>query len=155
MTRQNPMKNNASVEKMKKTCLEKGVYKETSKQLKTRWKNDASYVAAVINTARNKTSRGQEQLVKLCEVLGYNFEVNYYVHKPDGHGFLLDVALVEQMKEIEYDGHSSHYTDEGRKRDNGRDQILRSLGWQILRIGNREIFSNYAINKIRTFVEAD
>jgi very-short-patch-repair endonuclease len=42
---------------------------------------------------------------------------------------------------VEIDG-GQHYSEEGLRRDNTRDEFLRSLGFRILRFSDREVFEN-------------
>ena len=68
--------------------------------------------------------------------------LTYIYEHPVRSGFILDFAFPEKMKAIEVDGHPSHFTSKGRRRDRFRDWILGRAGWRILRVTADELREN-------------
>ena len=55
--------------------------------------------------------------------------------------YILDFYCPQIKLNIELDG-GQHYTDEGRKRDQERDQYLKTMSVEVLRFPDNEIFQN-------------
>ena len=64
----------------------------------------------------------------------------FYRQKPIGN-YIVDFYCPTAKLVIELDG-GQHYTPSGRAKDHIRDSYLRSLGLQVLRFSDREIFDN-------------
>jgi very-short-patch-repair endonuclease len=70
--------------------------------------------------------------------------------------YTVDFCSVEQKLVIEIDG-EAHFTEEGQRYDEARDQLLRNLGYRVLRIEGYEVIRNdgNAITMIREFVRSN
>jgi len=55
--------------------------------------------------------------------------------------YFADFACVEAMLVIELDG-DTHATADGAQKDTIRDRFLKSEGWQVVRIWNRDVLDN-------------
>jgi very-short-patch-repair endonuclease len=82
------------------------------------------------------------------QLKGYQF----YRQKPLGN-FIVDFYCPKGNLVIEIDG-GQHYSDEGKAKDNQRDNYLKGLGLRILRFSDREIFENMrgVLEKIWSFL---
>ncbi|MCU0709854.1 MAG: endonuclease domain-containing protein [Pirellula sp.] len=69
--------------------------------------------------------------------------------------YTVDFCCVERMLVIEVDG-DGHFTDEGRRDDEVRDQFLQRLGYRILRIPGYDVIreGGNALQRIREFVQS-
>ena len=78
------------------------------------------------------TSKPQKKIYDLLKEQGYEPIENYKINR-----LFLDVALFldNNIKiDIEYDGWYWHRTPEHKRKDRARDEVLKKLGWKILRI---------------------
>lgn len=77
-----------------------------------------------------------------------------YVRELWFHGFVLDFAWVDLKKCIEIDG-QQHEREENKKRDIKKDFLLKSLGWEVLRIKWIDMNSKPKeyIKEARNFIE--
>ena len=64
----------------------------------------------------------------------------FYRQKPLGN-FIVDFYCPKGNIVIELDG-GQHYSDEGKVKDNQRDNYLKGLGLRVLRFSDREVFEN-------------
>ena len=64
----------------------------------------------------------------------------FYRQKPLGN-FIVDFYCPKGNLVIELDG-GQHYSDEGKAKDNQRDNYLKNLGLRVLRFSDREVFEN-------------
>lgn len=88
------------------------------------------------------TSKPQESLFFLLKENGYNVILNYPVGR-----LTLDVALfLNNLKiDVEYDG---WYWHQNKKKDRARDEVLKSLGWKIIRVrGGKEVPSLFCMQE--------
>ena len=97
-------------------------------------------------------SKGQDLLYKIMDGIAKTThnQITYNKEYKVDHYFL-DVAVPSLRVGIEYDGHFSHYLDDGMK-DVFRDYELNIYGWRILRIDNNYIFKNEVVNDIWQFI---
>ncbi len=76
-------------------------------------------------------SRQQREIFNILKAAGYDVRLNY----PCGNSLILDVALFDKKTQekidIEYDG---NYWHQDKKKDFGRDMVVKSFGWKVLRI---------------------
>jgi very-short-patch-repair endonuclease len=56
-------------------------------------------------------------------------------------GYIVDFSCPKASLIIKLDG-GQHYTEEGVKKDQTRDEYMREQGYKILRFSDREIFNN-------------
>lgn len=127
----NPMKNPETAklvwEKGKKTLLEKG-----------------------------GISKGQNKLYKLLIKLGISFEKEKcFSFNETGFKYChADAYLNKENIVIEYDGFIGHYTEEGLKRDDLRDQYLKNLyGIVVLRLSTNTVFADGFIETLRRNID--
>ena len=86
----------------------------------------------------------------------YNFLKQYFpeailehrVKRETNGYYLLDIALIEDRINFEYDSTRWHTLDKHKERDRLRDKNLQSLGWTVIRIGERELDSYIKRGKI-------
>jgi len=95
-----------------------------------------------IKQKEGKQSTGQEQLYEYLSQFKILFEPEMFIKTSKGPRAFLDAGIVtDKFKlDIEYDGHSRHFTKEGVKQDTIRDNALSKDGWSILRLTNKEVF---------------
>jgi very-short-patch-repair endonuclease len=74
--------------------------------------------------------------IKDKQMKGYQF----YRQKPIGN-FIVDFYCPKANLVIELDG-GQHYCNEGKAKDNIRDEHIESLGLRVLRFSDREVFKN-------------
>lgn len=74
--------------------------------------------------------------IKGCKLHGVKFRRQYIIEP-----YIADFAALEIKLIIEIDG-ATHSSDEEIIYDQKRDSYLKSLGWEILRIWNIDIYSN-------------
>jgi very-short-patch-repair endonuclease len=55
--------------------------------------------------------------------------------------YIVDFYCPRDKLVVELDG-GQHYTDEGKKKDQARDDFLKSKGLKVLRFSDREVFDN-------------
>ena len=99
---------------------------------------------------KNMTDAEKELWSKIRgkQLKGYQF----YRQKPLGN-FIVDFYCPKGNLVIELDG-GQHYSDEGKAKDNQRDNYLKGLGLRVLRFSDREVFENMSgvLEKIWNFL---
>jgi very-short-patch-repair endonuclease len=132
----NPMFNNATRLKVSET-LRNNYGKIFSERLKKAWQE--GIMPKLLSEANGHRSKGQKQIYACLDDLGIKYEKEHHIYDMQTkRHFFLDVAIPELKLDIEYDGHTSHYTTTGMLKDAKRDKILSDLGWYILRIKSHE-----------------
>jgi len=91
------------------------------KNPKIRHKTLRKIVATWIRNGRS--SKGEQQVRASLSRLGYNFVQQAIVPGPK-RNYILDFLLPDQHCCVEYDGHSRHYTEKGKRDDKGRDKWI-------------------------------
>ena len=110
-----------------------------AKRLKTKAKNAS-------------VSIGQKRLYEILVSFGVPFLQEHYLKTKKTWAFA-DAFIPSLGLDIEYDGHHSHSTPEGKASDAKRDADLLELhDVHTLRIGRKEIFTEHALNRIATSV---
>jgi len=74
--------------------------------------------------------------IRSKQLKGYQF----YRQKPIGN-FIVDFYCPKRNLIIELDG-GQHYSEEGKAKDNHRDDHLKGLGLHVLRFSDRDVFEN-------------
>lgn len=87
------------------------------------------------------------------QVIENEFEDKNYKCEVPFHRFALDFAWIEKKKCIEIDG-NYHDREDQHKRDIAKDELLKSEGWQILRMPWKEVFADPKtwIEKAKIFI---
>ena len=73
--------------------------------------------------------------------------------------FVADFACINARLIVEVDG-ATHVTDEDRERDKRREKFLRSRGWYVVRVWNRDVYESLdgvlemIADKVRTRIRA-
>lgn len=96
----------------------------------------------IVNTwvKNGKISEGEIKVREALEKMNVNFIHQFVVDGPS-RNYSLDFFLPDKGVCIEYDGHSKHYTEKGKKFDLKRDAfILRNDGIKTVRIHRDEAF---------------
>lgn len=104
------------------------------------WKN--VFYKKMAENGKVWTSKPQEALFSLLNGNGYNVTLNYPVGR-----LTLDIALfLNGLKiDIEYDG---WYWHQNKQRDRARDEVLKSLGWRVIRVrGGVEVPSLFCMQE--------
>lgn len=89
------------------------------------------------------------------QVIENEFEDKNYKCEVPFHRFALDFAWIEKKRCIEIDG-NYHEREDQHKRDIAKDELLKSEGWQILRMPWKEVFANPKlwIQKAKDFIHS-
>lgn len=83
----------------------------------------------------NEETKPEKHFRSILDDGGYNYEAQYLI-LTKGQFFIADFYLPDYHLIIELDG-AHHFTDEGKLKDQNRDQIFRELGYpNIKRISN-------------------
>jgi very-short-patch-repair endonuclease len=121
------------------------------------FREEVLYNHPVLRGGRHFTSLGEKILAERLEELGIYFQRQKQLKKEKGY-YTVDFFLPENAVVIEFDGHHSHHTPEGKEKDRQRDAyILSTYGYPTLRIlpidlNNRN--RRRLIWKIRRFLRA-
>ena len=109
---------------MIKSHIKSGAYKKQSERLK-------KYPIAKYCKS---PSRPQSRIYKNIKQLFYFTEVflNYPIKKQDGGYYYLDIAVPSINLNIEYD--SNYWHQYSQEKDIKRDEYLKYLGWEVIRI---------------------
>lgn len=88
------------------------------------------------------------------QVIENEFKDKNYKCEVPFHRFALDFAWIEKKRCIEIDG-NYHEREDQHKRDIAKDELLKSEGWQILRMPWKEVFSDPKtwIQKAKEFID--
>ena len=127
MKLKNPMRNKESVEKMKNTLRAIG------------------HKPSVRGGNGCELTKPQQKLLSLLQ----NAEAEYAINTKDArhlfqkvpNAYKVDLAIVDQKLAIEVDG-SSHGALIRREQDERKGEILKSLGWSVLRFTNKEVMED-------------
>jgi very-short-patch-repair endonuclease len=92
---------------------------------KSRWNNTPSY---------------PEQF--FMKVIENEFEDKDYENELPFHRFSLDFAWIHKKRVIEIDGSQHERFQEYKERDEKKDELLKSEGWEVLRIQWKDMFHN-------------
>jgi len=98
-----------------------------------------------ICSARVRVSKNQLKLYNFLQKIFSTIVLEYPVKKKIKGHYILDIALVEDKINFEYDSVRWHTSNKHIERDVIRDEYLRTLGWVIIRIGEKEL-NNFILN---------
>jgi len=92
---------------------------------KSRWNNEPSYPEKFF-----------------MKVIQNEFDDKDYIREYAIGNYSMDFAWPHKMKAIEIDGQQHQRFDEYKKRDQKKDEFVKSKGWQILRLVWKDVFNN-------------
>ena len=87
----------------------------------------------------------RKNMTKEEKHLWYDFlkKIPYTVNRQKQFGnYIVDFFCADAKLVIELDG-SQHYTEEGLEKDRERDEYLTDLGFEVMRISNYELNTNF------------
>lgn len=87
---------------------------------------------------RNNPTKAEKLTYEMLADTGLPFQTQVPI-RANGHSYILDFLLWDKIV-LEVDG-KYHNTEEQKKRDNQREEILKKCGFQIVRLTNDEIKS--------------
>ncbi len=137
------------------------VRKKHSECMLNWWKNNEAAQQKAREKSRqsfnkqNRISKGEARLHSILSGLGVGFEKNFFILL-SGRWLFAD-AFISQWKGVglilEYDGHQQHTTEEGIKKDKGRDlDVFLERGILTYRIRRNEIFCPEIENRIASIL---
>lgn len=100
-----------------------------------RWlKNNPRFDPKFSSVMVGKDGYAQKQVGKMLDMLGIRHVSEYMIELPNGKRYFADYAIPERKIDVEFDGWSSHYTEEGKRKDEERDISLAKIGWSVIRL---------------------
>jgi hypothetical protein len=132
-------------EAQKKKIYSKGALISYSIRSKKMWANRTAEEKARILTnfiespkrKQGKTTKPQIRLYNFIKDIFPNAVLEFIVYADNGKRLFLDIVIIEDMIDIEYDG--LYYHRDSSVKDGLRDNYLRSVGWTVIRVGEKEL----------------
>lgn len=104
-------------------------------------------------------SKTEKLLEKELRLHGLNPISQYQFKEIEKYGYKLDLAFPEVKVDIEVDGTGGdfkhHLTEERKRKDGVRDDVLQSLGWKVRRFTDKEVWENPLVvaYQVKRFLE--